>query len=255
MDNGGAGYITPGIRKFVDGLPGLGADNANNLGQFIPVAIPDTTTYPESDYYEIAVVQYREQMHSHLPTTLLGGYVQRSTTRVAGAGVALTNANPDGTETPITGHTGVAPPHYMGMEAFNDTPIVNGTAYPTVTVDPRTYRFRILNAANDRFINLSWYVADASRTEVALNAAEVAAALDDPVIFPTPDETLSSKGPDWIHIGNDSGFLPSPKVIPPQPITWVSDPTVFNAGNVDQHRRRRCVRERTESHYRRSGCI
>ena len=43
----------------------------------------------------------------------------------------------------------------VGMEQFNDTPIVNGTAYPTTTVDPKAYRFRILNAANDRFWNLS----------------------------------------------------------------------------------------------------
>ena len=43
----------------------------------------------------------------------------------------------------------------VGMEAFNDTPVVNGTAYPTTTVDPKAYRFRILNAANDRFWNLS----------------------------------------------------------------------------------------------------
>jgi FtsP/CotA-like multicopper oxidase with cupredoxin domain len=38
-----------------------------------------------------------------------------------------------------------------GMEQFNDTPIVNGTAYPTTTVEPKSYRLRILNAANDRF--------------------------------------------------------------------------------------------------------
>ena len=42
-----------------------------------------------------------------------------------------------------------------GMEQFNDTPIVNGTAYPTTTLEPKSYRFRILNAANDRFWNLS----------------------------------------------------------------------------------------------------
>ena len=52
----------------------------------------------------------------------------------------------------------------VGMEQFNDTPIVNGTAYPTTTVDPKSYRFRILNAANDRFWNLSWYVADNNGT-------------------------------------------------------------------------------------------
>ena len=62
----------------------------------------------------------------------------------------------------------------VGQEAFNDTPIVNGTAYPTMTVDPKEYRFRILNAANDRFWNLQWYVADPSGKEVAFKAAELA---------------------------------------------------------------------------------
>lgn len=64
------------IRKFVDLLPGVNAANANNLGQFIPVAVPDTTTYPGSDYYIIALRQYRERMHSDLPMTKLRGYVQ-----------------------------------------------------------------------------------------------------------------------------------------------------------------------------------
>lgn len=92
----------------------------------------------------------------------------------------------------------------MGMEAFNDTPLVNGTAYPTVTLDPKTYRFRILNGANDRFWNLSLYVADSTGMEVALNAAEVAAALTDPAgVFPTPDTTISPAGPDWIQIASE----------------------------------------------------
>ncbi|MHB9002941.1 MAG: cell wall-binding repeat-containing protein [Coriobacteriia bacterium] len=47
----------------------------------------------------------------------------------------------------------------MGMESFFDTPIVNGTAYPTLEVDPKAYRFRVLNAANDRFWNLQLYEA------------------------------------------------------------------------------------------------
>ena len=46
----------------------------------------------------------------------------------------------------------------VGMEQFNDTPIVNGMAYPTITLEPKTYRLRILNAANDRFFNFQWYV-------------------------------------------------------------------------------------------------
>ena len=67
---------TPPLRKFVDGLPGLGPDNANNLGQYLSVAKPDTITYPGSDYYEIELREYTEQMHSDLPPTTLRGYVQ-----------------------------------------------------------------------------------------------------------------------------------------------------------------------------------
>ncbi len=59
----------------------------------------------------------------------------------------------------------------VGMEQFNDTPIVNGVAYPTVTLDPKTYRFRVLNAANDRFLNFQWYDGDATTASTGLNKA------------------------------------------------------------------------------------
>ena len=123
----------------------------------------------------------------------------------------------------------------VGMEQFNDTPIVNGTAYPTTTLDPKSYRFRILNAANDRFWNLSWYVADSTGTEVALKASEIAAAQTDINVVPTPDIALSPAGPSWIQIGSEGGFLPTPTVVPPQPTTWITDPTRFDVGNVDKH--------------------
>ncbi len=122
-----------------------------------------------------------------------------------------------------------------GMEQFNDTPVVNGTAYPTTTLSPKSYRFRVLNAANDRFWNLQWYVADQTGTEVALKRAEVEAAQTDPNVVPTPDTTRSPAGPDWIQIGTEGGFLPAPVVVPNQPITWITDPTRFDVGNVDQH--------------------
>ncbi len=523
----GANYTTLGIQKFVDTLPGLGEASKNDLGQYIPVGQPDTTTYPGSDYYEIAVVQYQEQLHRDLPPTTLRGYVQLSTAAVPGKHLALTNldgsgitlpggaqvyavdkphylgpfisatkdkpvrilfrnllptgvagdlhlpvdvtvmgagmgpnmtnpANPAAPmaemdpQRPMCGetpkprdcfaenratlhlHGGITPwisdgtphqwitpagedtaypkgvsvsnvpdmpdpgpgaqtffytnqqsarlmfyhdhawgitrlnvysgeaagyaitdpteqalvnagllpadtlplivqdktfvpdtkqlattdprwdalrwggigslwaPHVyvpaqnpgdssgvnqfgrwaygpwfhppttditngpvdnalydptcdpdvtwcqplkapgvpfvsMGMEAFNDTAMVNGTAYPTVTVDPKAYRVRLLNAANDRFFNFSLYVADQTGTEVALNAAEVEAAKTDPVVFPTPDTAKSPAGPSFIQVASEGGFLPAPTVIPAQPITWVNDPTVFNAGNVDKH--------------------
>ncbi len=134
MSSGGSGYMLPGLRKFVDTLPGLTPAGANNLGQYIPVGVPDTTTYPESDYYEIAVVQYREQMHSDLPATgsLLRGYVQVSTDVVPGAKVPLCNAakDPAGPCTPAVDAKGnqvygVDKPHYLGptIQATKDRPV------------------------------------------------------------------------------------------------------------------------------------
>ena len=123
----GAGYLTPGLKKFVDTLAGLGPTAANNIGQYIPVAVPDTTTYPGSDYYEIAVVQYRQQFSSQLPATLLRGYVQLSTSVIPGAHVQLTNANldPAVAATPIAGYFGVDNPHYLGptIVATKDRPV------------------------------------------------------------------------------------------------------------------------------------
>ena len=123
------GTITGGIRKFVDSLPGLGPTNANNLGQYLPVAVPDTTTYPGSDYYEIAVVEYYQQMHSDLPLTRLRGYVQLDTPVIAGAGIPLTNLNGTGA-TPIlmpngSQARGVDIPRYLGPEivAQKDRPV------------------------------------------------------------------------------------------------------------------------------------
>ena len=45
-------------------------------------------------------------------------------------------------------------------EAFMDTTLVNGNPYPYLTVEPTAYRFRMLNACNDRNLNLSMFVAD-----------------------------------------------------------------------------------------------
>ena len=73
------GPFTSGIRKFVDTMPGLNSAQANNLGSYIPVAIPDTVTYPGSDYYEIELGEFTQKMHSDLPNTTLRGYRQTNT--------------------------------------------------------------------------------------------------------------------------------------------------------------------------------
>ncbi len=152
----------------------------------------------------------------------------------------------------------------MGMEAFQDSAVVNGTAFPTLTVDPRAYRFRILNAANDRFWNLNFYKADpaqispdlrpASRlTEVKMVPASAKLAADNnwPPLWPVdgrdggvPDPgtctgtgttlTCPNFGPKFLQIGTESGFLAKPVLIDHQPITYNIDPTAFWVGNVNK---------------------
>ena len=57
------GKVIGGIGKFVDALPGLGSANKNLLGNYIPVAHPDTTTFPGSDYSVIAVKEHSQKLH------------------------------------------------------------------------------------------------------------------------------------------------------------------------------------------------
>jgi hypothetical protein len=83
--------LTGGMHKFVDLLPGVpgvssyvttangyNSDGTTNLGQSMPLATPTSCTYSgqAADCYEIALVEFKEQMHSDLGPTTLRGYVQ-----------------------------------------------------------------------------------------------------------------------------------------------------------------------------------
>lgn len=74
------GKVVPGtrIRKFINSLPGLGKSNANDFGSYIPVAAPDTITYPGCDYYEIVLERHTQKLHKDVPPT------QRPRRRCAG---------------------------------------------------------------------------------------------------------------------------------------------------------------------------
>lgn len=134
----------------------------------------------------------------------------------------------------------------IAAEAFMDTPVVNGTPYPTLNVDPKAYRLRILNASNDRFWNLQFYKADTvaltgdGRHDTEVKMVPAVTTPGFPETWPiddreggVPDPAMA--GPDFIQIGNESGFLPAPAVIPSQPVDWNLDPTTFNFGNVSSH--------------------
>ncbi|MBI5653246.1 MAG: multicopper oxidase domain-containing protein [Chloroflexi bacterium] len=133
----------------------------------------------------------------------------------------------------------------MAVEAFMDTPIVNGTAYPYLEVDPKAVRFRILNAANDRFWNLQLYVADPcvtatdGRTNTEVKMVPAIATPGFPANWPkdgreggVPDPAM--RGPSFIQIGTEGGFLPTPAVLPMQPVDWNFDQTNFDMGLVNK---------------------
>ncbi|RPJ79412.1 MAG: hypothetical protein EHM13_13440, partial [Acidobacteria bacterium] len=152
---------------------------------------------------------------------------------------------------------GVPNPSSPG-EAFLDTPIVNGTAYPYLEVPAGPVRFRILNAANDRFLNLQLYKAFSTNgfdfgtgvekppsptlgcsgfadcTEVKMVPVTVNPAnqfADTPSGVPDPLQA----GPPWILIGTEGGFMPKPVVVPQQPAGWNLDMGYFAFGIVNQH--------------------
>jgi FtsP/CotA-like multicopper oxidase with cupredoxin domain len=206
-----------------------------------------------------------------------------------------------------------------GAEAFLDTMLVNGTVYPKLDLAPGQYRFRILNASHDRFLNLQLYTAspivsginvivggsgyrrapavtitggggtgasavaaiDASGTVTGITLTTVGSgytavptvtiapppaggtqAFASATIYTAPTEVgmvpaaltagfpelwptdgreggvpdANTAGPAFVQIGTEGGFLPAPVVLPNQPVQWITDPTLFNVGNVLQQR-------------------
>jgi FtsP/CotA-like multicopper oxidase with cupredoxin domain len=98
-------------------------------------------------------------------TSLTAGPITQMCTSSAFPGQTLTpSASCPSCGCPITPNPSGTP------EAFMDTPVVNGMAYPVLHVAPAAYRFQILSAGNDRSWNLSWFVADPTQnnTEVAM---------------------------------------------------------------------------------------
>ncbi|NLV31241.1 MAG: multicopper oxidase domain-containing protein [Acidobacteria bacterium] len=153
---------------------------------------------------------------------------------------------------------GVPNPSMPG-ESFFDTMLVNGTPYPFLEVEPKAYRFRVLNASNDRFVNLQLYVAADKNTPTTANESGSATvlcdgAVTDPslctevkmvpvsVLPDNQDGALESgvpdpetAGPEWWMIGTEGGFMPKPVRVPQQPVGWNLDKGYFSYGIVNQH--------------------
>jgi FtsP/CotA-like multicopper oxidase with cupredoxin domain/fibronectin type 3 domain-containing protein len=146
-------------------------------------------------------------------------------------------------------------------EAFMDTPIVNGTAYPYIDVDPRTYRFRVLNACNDRMLNLQTYIADPNNfavtdakkvkrgTEVKMVPADLNPNIPFPTLwqFQTPGmipDILDGRpggvpdpafiGPSMVQIGTEGGLLPAPVVHPNTPVGYEQNKRNIVVGSISE---------------------
>ena len=105
---------------------------------------------------------------------------------------------PDGTPPANPNGLNGAPPNpsvhpYWIPEFFGDVNVVNGKAWPKMTVKPMRYRFRILNGSNARFYNL--------KLTATVRAGEVAKTHPRPTSNPTPV---------FYVIGTDGGLLDKP---------------------------------------------
>lgn len=104
--------------------------------------------------------------------------------------------------------TGLPQPPSCVPEFFSDTPVINGEAYPYLEVEPRRYRFLLLNASQARFFNLNLFY-------------------ESMVNFLEPDFTKA--GPAFLQIGTEGGILPAPVVLNQPPTLMPQD----SEGNVD----------------------
>ena len=91
-------------------------------------------------------------------------------------------------------------------EAYLDTPVINGVAYPTLTVDPKAYRLRILNASNDRYINLGLYKADplVKAPQLDQNGNPIVDAAGNQQYFTNTEVRMVPAAPD--ALGNPPGW-------------------------------------------------
>ncbi|MEQ1806215.1 MAG: hypothetical protein ABL900_12645, partial [Burkholderiaceae bacterium] len=136
-------------------------------------------------------------------------------------------------------------------EAWMDTPVINGVAYPTLTVEPKPYRFRVLNASNDRLFSFNIFEADtdpavtaaAGRpgTEVKMIPVQAWANLCAPGVTKsingcTPEiwttdvyghnggvPDPATQGPTMFQIANEGGLLPGVAPKDATPISYLLD--------------------------------
>ncbi len=121
-------------------------------------------------------------------------------------------------------------------ESFMDTMVVNGTAYPYMKVGQQAYRFQILNASNDRTIQLSLFYAATPAGSVCNSGANAASSCTEVNMVPAVPHNASSTpplcttatvtNPAGLAVAAISGGIPSNRTGLPAncwPTTWPTD--------------------------------
>jgi spore coat protein A, manganese oxidase len=188
---------------FVDG-PNDGNPFATDHGSEWGPGQTETKAYPAQD--RAALIWYHQHSHgiTHLNVYagLAGGYLLRDDldTGLNDNELGLpANADKDGNaiglyEVPLVIQDRIFQPNGLGTaldlfyppapwvpEFFGDTMCVNGAIEPFLQIEPRLYRFRIINGCNARFLNLNF-----------------------------SGGTTSGMRPPMYVIGSDGGFVPMP---------------------------------------------
>ncbi|RKR92291.1 bilirubin oxidase [Micromonospora pisi] len=130
----------------------------------LPGPAPARNDPPGSRYYELPLIIQDRSFHED------GSLSYPSATQI------------DGFDGPYIPESDVSP--MFNQTFFADTIVVNGGTWPLLKVEPRRYRFRLLNACNSRFLVLR--VAGDGTARPATTALPI-----------------------W-QIGSDGGFLPKP---------------------------------------------
>jgi FtsP/CotA-like multicopper oxidase with cupredoxin domain len=158
-------------------------------------------------------------------------------------------------------------------EGWHDTPVINGVAYPVLEVDPAAYRFRMLNATNDRMLTFNLFKAQTKATLMdgtlvtsPLGATEVnmvpaaaplaanacapsvlrgvdplTGAVCTPDTWPTDGRiggvpSPADQGPPIHQFASEGGWLPNVVTREPTPINYLQDKGRITVLNVELDR-------------------
>ena len=123
------------------------------------------------------------------------------------------------------------PPAPWVPEFFGDTMCVNGAVEPFMAVEPRLYRFRIINGCNARFINLDWKPSSLTLTQPPMHVIGSDGGLlptpsTQPTLVIAPGERydivvdFTGLAGETVNLANKAPF-PAPVVNPASPLTRI----------------------------------